>query len=142
VNSFAFKKGTTLVIHGDAAGDPVVLNFSTDAHFGGTVVLRGGLTADRVLFNFTGDDRLRVNSGGDQVAGTFLDPSGKVSVVDTALDGHVYGGGGHRMEFGSGDSRPSDPEAPGVTPEPSTVTLLASGLLVVGVVGVRRLRRG
>jgi choice-of-anchor A domain-containing protein len=141
VNSFTFKNGTTLVINGDAAGHAVVLNFSKNAQFGGTVVLKGGLTPDQVLFNFTGKDALQINSQGPQVAGTFLDPKGTVSVADTALAGHVFGGGGGDMEF-SGRSTPESPVPPSVTPEPSTLALLASGLLAFGFVGVRRLYRG
>jgi choice-of-anchor A domain-containing protein len=140
VNSFNFKTGTTLVIQGDAAGHSVVLNFSKNAQFGGSVVLTGSLTPDKVLFNFTGKDTLQVNSQGAQVAGTFLDPNGTVSVADTALNGHVFGGAGGDMGLGSGATLDSPNDPPAVTPEPSTITLLASGLAALGVVGIRRLR--
>jgi choice-of-anchor A domain-containing protein len=140
VNSFSFAKGATLVINGDAAGDSVVLNFSGNAQFGGTIQLTGGLTSDQVLFNFTGNDALSFNGQGAQVAGSFLDTNGKISVKNTTIDGRIFGGGGGDMSIDRGDTH-YGPEAPSVTPEPSTMAMLVSGLAAIGLVGVRRFRK-
>jgi hypothetical protein len=138
VNSFNFKTGTTLNIYGNAAGNSVVINFAKNATFNGTIALHG-LTANQVLFNFTGKDALQANTGGATLTGTFLDPNGSISVVNTVLDGHVYGGDAGSMTLSSGDKL-NGPMDPSMMPEPSTITLLLSGLAVFGLMGFRPFR--
>jgi choice-of-anchor A domain-containing protein len=138
VSSFNFKNGTTLTINGNGSGNSVVINFSKNAQFGGTIVLTGGLTANQVLFNFTGNDSLQANGG--TLAGTFLDPNGTIAVANTTISGHVFGGDAGSMQITSGDKLYA-PVPPSVTPEPSTITMLVSGLAVLGLIGVCRFRR-
>src|SRR5439155_9687373 len=96
----------TLTINGDGS-HKIVFNISAAAdgnfHFN-NIVLGGGLTSDDVLFNLfggntstlTGGPKLDINSNASGVHGTlfgtFLDPNGAISLVNTILDGRVFGG--------------------------------------------------
>ena len=139
VSSFNFGNGATLTINGDGAGDSVVLNFSSNAQFGGNIVLNG-ITSDQVLFNITGGasltggNTLQDNTNGANLTGTFLDPNGAVSVVHTVLTGRIFGGDTSNMQIVSGDTV----TAPTGLPEPSSA---ASFFSVLGGLGALLLLR-
>jgi fibronectin-binding autotransporter adhesin len=109
INSINFVNGATLTINGDGTHS-VVLNFSAAATFGGKILLTGGLTSDQVLFNIfggsgatlSGGPTLSINSNGDTLTGTFLDPFGQVSIVHSVLDGRIFGGDSHDEQIVSG----------------------------------------
>jgi hypothetical protein len=124
VSSFNFGNGATLYINGDGLGSSVVLDYSSNAQFGGTIVLEGGLTPDQVLFNITGTNTLQINTNGSTVAGDFLDPNGAISVVHSVVDGRVFGGDSTNMQIVSGDTL----TAPTSLPESSSWALLFSVL--------------
>ena len=140
VGSFQFNNGETLIINGDAAGDSVVLNFTSGAQFNGTIALNG-ITSDQVLFNFTGGaalmggNTLQTSTNGAVLEGVFLDPNGAMSLTHSVLDGRFFGGDSSNMQIVSGDTI----NAPVPAPEPSTLSLLGAGLLVMsGLVGRRK----
>jgi hypothetical protein len=142
VSSFNFGNGATLTINGDGAGDSVVLNFSSNAQFGGNIVLNG-ITSDQVLFNITGGasltggNTLQDNTNGANLTGTFLDPNGAVSVVHTVLTGRIFGGDTSNMQIVSGDTV----TAPTGLPEPSSAASFFSLLGGLGaVLLLRKLR--
>ena len=136
VTSFSLNNGQNLTINGDANGDSVVLNFTSNTNFHGNVILTGGLTPDNVLFNFvggsglTGGPTLSLNNGGGSTnlsQGIFLDPNGTVSVDTSNVLGRVFGGDSHNFEFnGPGNlTAPVSVASPTLTttPSPTTVTL-------------------
>lgn len=67
--------------------------------------------------------------------GTFLDPNGSVSFVNTRFIGHIFGGDSVNMQIVSGDTitQPTVPDAG------ATVALL--GIALPGIEGVRRILR-
>ena len=137
--SFSLNGGKILTINGDANGDSVVLNITSDTNFHGNVILTGGLTPDNVLFNFvrgqfnlTGGTYLCVsldNGGGatNLSQGIFLDPNGTVSVDTSNVFGRVFGGDSHNFQFnGPGNlTAPLSIASPTLTttPSPTAVTL-------------------
>jgi hypothetical protein len=143
VTSMQFNNQTTLKIHGDATGDPVVFNFRSNAHFGGAIVLNG-LTSDQVLFNITGGagraggNTLQLNTNGALLTGTFLDPNGAISVVHSRLTGRVFGGDSSDMQIASGDTL----NAPRATaaPVPPSLALLLSAAIPLGLLAWHRRR--
>jgi hypothetical protein len=139
VSSMQFNNQTTLTINGDAAGDSVVFNFANNAQFGGTIVLNG-LTSDQVLFNvtgganLTGGNTLQDNTNGANLTGTFLDPNGAISVVHTTLTGRIFGGDTSNMQIVSGDTL----NAPTIVPAPSSLALVLSAAIPLGLLWYRR----
>jgi hypothetical protein len=139
-SGFTFNNGATLTINGDAAGEHVVINFSSSAQFGGTILLGGGLTAADVLFNFTGGaslmggDTLQNNSNGAILAGTFLDPNGDMSINHSVLNGYFFGGDSQNMSIVSG----AYINAPSVQIPDNGPTLVLLGLALAGLGCVSR----
>ncbi len=111
VTSFQSNNNSVLTINGDAAGDNVVLNFTSSVNFNSQVVLVG-ISPDQVLYNFVGGSNLsngpalQIGSapGSPPIAvqGDFLDPNGSISLNNTTLTGRVFGGGGNGLQIGSG----------------------------------------
>jgi hypothetical protein len=143
VSSWNFGGGSTLTINGNGLGDSVVINFAdsiiNNPSFGGTILLTGGLTANQVLFNFTGGSdltggpTLMISANGATEAGTFLDPNGDMSIDNSVLDGHFFGGDSHNDQVVSGATIIA------TVPEPGSVTLtLLGGFLGIIVWKQRR----
>src|SRR4029077_5826312 len=135
VTSFKTVNGSTLTINGSASSY-VVLNFSSDVQFNGAIALTGGITSDHVLFNQTGG-KLYINTNGAAVTGVFLDPNGEMSAVHSVINGRIFGGDSTNMQIVSGDTL-TQPPTP--TPEPGTLSLFGSGLLVLAAAVRKRLR--
>jgi hypothetical protein len=146
VTGFNTTNNNVLTINGDAAGDSVVLNFTGNVNFNNQVVLNG-ISADQVLYNLvggsglTGGPTLQINNNASSnlgmVQGIFLDPNGAISVTNANVLGRVIGGDTHDFQDVSGTTI----TAPAGVPEPSTMTLLLSGLAGFGWEGLRRFRR-
>ncbi len=127
--SFNLGNGQTLTINGDANGDSVVLNFTSNENFKGNVVLNGGLTPDNVLFNFVGGPTLNVSSGNGGLAqGIFLDPNGTVSIGAGNVLGRVFGGDSHDFQFNG----PSNLTAPGAGATPTLSTTASPTAVTLG----------
>jgi len=146
VSGFAWSgNNNALVINGDGAGDPVVLNLSSsvNAQFKGGIVLTGGLTSDQVLFNiyggtdsaWNGGPSLTINANNAILTGTFLDPNGSESMDSAILDGRIFGGDMHDQQIVS-NFQLTEP-----VPEPSSYALVLSALGLLGVATRKRTRR-
>jgi len=150
----SFIAGTTFTIIGDGTGTQTVV-FNIDGtgaiSFDGSIVLTGGLTSDQVLFNFDGGD-FDTNSGGPDLTidttvplltasiaaaapstantttGTFFNPNGSIHVLDSVIDGRVFGG---PTDFTITDSTIVSPSS---VPEPASAALLGAGLVVFGII--------
>ena len=143
VSKWTLGGGSTLTINGDGLGDSVVINFAgnviNNPSFNGAIVLTGGLTPEQVLFNFTGGSNLSggptltVNTNGATEAGTFLDPNGPMTMDNTVLNGHFFGGDSHNDQVVSGA------HVMDTIPEPSTYALAVCGFATL--VLLRRLKR-
>ena len=144
-----FTAGTTFTING-TADQFVVINIpnvptidGAPVGFDGSIMLTGGITSDHVLFNFgngnfdthTGGDPLLINTGGRVTMGTFLDPNGIFNIDNTILDGRIFGGDANDS-FITGSTINAPPFFP--TPEPTSLVLLGSGLVVLGIVRRRK----
>ena len=127
VNSVSSNNGENLIVKGDGSHN-VVFNLNFAAQFHGNILLQDlngkffgqagytGLTPNQVLINsyggaaLSGGDALDVNNNGNAahpaniIEGTFLDPNGVVSVVNTRFIGHIYGGDSSDMQIVSGDT--------------------------------------
>jgi hypothetical protein len=156
--------GENLIIKGDGSQNVVFdVNTPGDAQFHGNILLQdltgkfygdagyAGLTPDQVLFNLyggaalVGGDKIDANNNGNAahpaniITADFLDPNGAISFVNTRFIGRIFGGDSTNMQIVSGDTI-TLPTIQAV-PEPSTVILALTGLIPLGVMGVRRLRR-
>jgi hypothetical protein len=89
-----------------------------------------------VLFNQTGGT-LQINTNGAAVTGVFLDPNGAMSAVHSVINGRFFGGDSTNMQIVSGVAL-TQPVTQ--TPEPGTLTLFGSGLLVLAAAVRKRLR--
>ena len=112
VTSFNTTSSNIVTINGDAAGDNVVFNFTTNVHFDNQIVL-AGISPDQVLYNFVGGSNffggpaLQINnhaskSRSNLVQGIFLDPNGPISMSNSRLTGRVFGGGSQDMQIDGG----------------------------------------
>jgi hypothetical protein len=148
VTGFNTTNSDVLTINGDAAGDSVVLNFSSSVNFNNQVVLNG-ISADQVLYNFVGGSNLaggptlQINndvssSTANLVQGVFLDPNGAISVTNTRLLGRVFGGDSHDDQLVSGDTLTAPSTV--ATPAPSSIALALSGAIPLGLLVWRRRR--
>jgi hypothetical protein len=162
VTSVSSQNGDNLIIKGDGSQN-VVMNVNTpgDAQFHGNVLLQdltgkfygdpgyAGLTPDQVLFNLyagsalVGGDKLDANNNGNNahpaniIYGTFLDPNGPISFVNTRFVGHIFGGDSVNMQIVSGDTITSPPE----TVPDSGATLSLMGLSTLLLASSARLCR-
>jgi VPDSG-CTERM motif len=157
VTSFSSNNGQNLIIKGDGSQN-VVFDIGQDTQFHGNILLQdltgkffgdagyAGLTANQVLFNLyngaalTGGDTLDANNNGNDahpanfIYGSFLDPNGPVSFVNTRFIGHIYGGDSVNMQIVSGDTITIPQQVPDAG---ATVALL--GIALAGIEGARRL---
>jgi hypothetical protein len=169
VTSLNTNNGQNLIIKGDGS-DSVVLDISApNPQFKGNILLEdlngkffgdagyAGLSPDQLIINIygganlTGGPTLSVNNQGDSahpnniIYGTFLDPNGTISMVNTRFVGRDFGGDSHDMQIVSGDTLSLPPPVINhlniaVTPEPSSAVILGSLGAVMGVVlFIRRL---
>ena len=142
--SVNLNNATTLIINGTAA-DFVVINVTdNNPAFNGKIVLTGGITSDHVLFNMfggnytlhTGGPTLTISTNGQITTGIFLDPNGGMQINNSVLDGRFWGGDVVNQQIVSG----ADINAPAtVVPEPVTMFLGGTGLILLGYRGRRRL---
>jgi uncharacterized repeat protein (TIGR01451 family) len=115
VTSYNEGNGNLVTINGDGSGDPVVFNFAfnSNVNLGGDVALAGtGLTSDDfVLWNFTTSGKnINLNNNASSFPlplafrGILLAPNDGMSVVNSNLDGRVFGGNSSDMQIVSGDT--------------------------------------
>jgi len=156
VTSFNSGNGENLIIKGDGS-QSVVFDINFDTQFHGNILLQdltgkfigdagyAGPSPDQVLFNLyagaalTGGDTLDANNNGNLahpaniIYGTFLDPNGKVSFVNTRITGRIFGGDSQDMQIVSGVTLnlPNTPGPP-VPDAGSTLMLLSLGLGFLG----------
>ncbi len=143
ITSYSSGDGKMLTITGDGSGDPVVFNFlfNSNVTLGGDVTLNG-LNDDQVLWNFTTSGKnISLNNNASSFPnvafqGIILAPNDVISLTNANLDGRVFGGDSSDMQIVSGTTI----KAPGVVPEPATLSLLGTGILALGSF-VRRRRR-
>lgn len=153
----SFVAGTTFTINGDGTGtQTVAVNIGAtgtgNVEFDGSIVLTGGLTPDQVLFNFDSGD-YETNTGGDTLtidntpplspgvvsllstdpstSGIYFNPNGDIDVVDSVINGRVFGG---PTNFAITDSTITAP----TVPEPTSLSVLGAALVAFGVIRRRR----
>lgn len=145
----SFANGTTFTINGTSS-QTVVINIPTTTNgFDGEIVLTGGITSDQVLFNLdggnyatqTGGSTLTISTNGGVTTGTFLDPNGNIQINHSVLDGRVFGGDTANLSIVSGANIDAPP-APPMVPEPVSVLLLGTVLVLTGKLLRRRLSQG
>jgi hypothetical protein len=137
--SFSIGNGHTLTING-AATDFVVINITGNGNaLDGAMALTGGITADHVLINFRGTGNLQGAANGATLQGTFLVPNEKVNLASLTIAGHLFGGvAGQDFQFVS-NSFVAQAPIPTPVPEPTTLVLGATGLVMLCVWGRKRL---
>jgi hypothetical protein len=144
VTSVNFPNGT-FTINGSAT-DQVVLNIASNANLHGQILVSGGITADRVVINMfggnyvthTGGPALDVNTNGLSTYGVFLDPNGKMSAVNTDIQGRFFGGDVQNQQIVSG----ADITAPTVTTAVPLPAPFMVGAALLGGFGFKKnLRR-
>jgi hypothetical protein len=139
--SSSFTAGSTFTINGTNS-QYVVINIPTTGGHGlnGQVVLTGGITSDHVLFNLDGTDSLQMSGNCSSqtcaTSGIFLDPNGAISVNHDVIDGRIIGGDSSNLQFVSGAYIIAPPSP---TPEPASMLLYGTGLLLVGGILRRRM---
>jgi choice-of-anchor A domain-containing protein len=132
----SFTSGTTFTITG-ASDQSVIINVpSTPLAFDGSIVLAGGLAPDDVLFNFFSSfTTLNIDTGGGTTEGTFLVPNAPFQIIDTTLDGRIFGGS--EVADSSITSSTIDSPPPIPAPEPTSLALLGVGLAAYGLIRLR-----
>lgn len=139
VTSYSENDGRVVTINGDGSGNAVIFNFgfNSNVNLGGDITLAGGLTDDQVLWNFTSSGKnISLNNNASSYSlpaafhGVILAPNDAISLVNANLDGRVFGGDSSDMQIVSGDTI-NTPSRPTPVPEPSSIILLAS-VLVLG----------
>jgi len=158
VGSVNTGNGENFILKGNGSQN-VVFNVNTpgDAQFHGNVLLQdlsgkffgdagyAGLSPDQVLFNLYAGDKLDANNNGNSahpaniIYGTFLDPNGAISFVNTRITGRIFGGDSTNMQIVSGDTIKL-PTCCSVPEPPMPALALVAGLLLASF-SVRR-RRG
>jgi len=149
VTSVNFPNGTFTIT--GSATDQVVLNIGSSANLHGQILLAGGITSDNVVINEFGGDytthtdgpTLDVNTNGLSTFGTFLDPNGGMSAVNTDIQGRFFGGDVKNQQIVSGAdiTAPSGGGGAETVPEPSSMLLALSGVAGLGLARLRRSRR-
>jgi len=168
VTSVNSGNGENLIIKADSNTN-VVLDVNTpgDAQFHGNILLQdlsgkffgdsgyAGITPDQLLVNLyggsalVGGDKLDANNNGNDahpaniIYGTFLDPNGAISMVNTRFTGRVFGGDTTNMQIVSGDTIDLPPGGGGGSSQPTPLPASVwTGLTLMGALGVAyRLRR-
>jgi len=121
-----------------SASDFVVLNNLGGGNWHGQILLNG-ITSDHVLINaFGAGNALDVNTNGLTTHGIFLDPTGKMSAVNTNIQGRFWGGDSQNMQIVSGFHI----TAPASVPEPTSLLLLGVGLAGLAAWRSRHRRTG
>jgi hypothetical protein len=164
VTSVSTNNGQNLFIQGNGSNNVVFdVNTGGTDQFHGNIILEdmtgkyygqagyAGLTPDQVLFNLYSGDNLDANNNGDNahpdniMEGTFLDPDGSISFVNTRIDGRIFGGDSQNMQIVSGDTivlpTSGPPPVGSGTPEPSALIVWSVlGGAAIGL-GWRRKRK-
>jgi hypothetical protein len=140
----SFFDGTAFTINGTSSQFVVINIPSTDGlEFDGSIVLTGGITSDRVLFNFdagdfhtlSGGDTLTIDTDGNTTTGTFLDPNGDFQIINTVLNGRIFGGDTlDALISNSTIVAPPPLHPPFPTPEPTSLALLGACICVFGII--------
>jgi hypothetical protein len=140
--------GVVLTINGTAS-QTFVVNVAGGSDFvfsQSQIVLTGGITASNVLFNVLGTgDSVTLQKSNSTFQGTLLAPNDKITLLDLGVNnttglpadggmfGRVIGAFSQDLNIHSG--------AQVSIPEPSSVVLLCSGLVLLGIAGRRRGRQ-
>jgi hypothetical protein len=133
VTSFSSNNGHTLTINGNSTGLNAVFNIGSavgSVTLNSAIALSGGLNDNSVLFNIDNGQTLMAAANGATVNGIFLDPNGTINVNSVVIDGRLFGGDSSDMQIVS-NAFLDQPPVP-VTPEPSSIALYGTGLLVGG----------